>query len=72
MELNIGFIALEMIVVTLEYLLQHDNAQPQTSLNTVEHIVNIGWSVIPHPPFSPDLAPSDFHLFGLMKDGLRG
>ena len=26
----------------------------------------------PHPPYSPDLALSDFHLFGPMKDGLRG
>jgi hypothetical protein len=28
--------------------------------------------VLPHPPYSPDLAPSDFHLFGPMKGGLRG
>jgi len=25
-----------------------------------------------HPPYSPDLAPSDFHLFGPMKEYLRG
>ena len=24
------------------------------------------------PPYSPDLAPSDFHLFDPPKDGLRG
>jgi len=41
-------------------------------LKTVEHIANLGWTVLPHPPYSPDLAPSDFHLFGPMKDGLRG
>jgi hypothetical protein len=41
-ELNIGFNALEIMVATLEYLLQHDNVRPQTSLKTVEHIVNIG------------------------------
>jgi hypothetical protein len=57
-ERDIGFSALEMMVTTLEYLLQHDNAQPQTTLKTVEHIVNIGWTVIPHSPFRPDLAPS--------------
>jgi hypothetical protein len=28
--------------------------------------------VLPHPPYSPDLAPSDFHLFGPLKDALRG
>jgi histone-lysine N-methyltransferase SETMAR len=32
------------------YLLQHDNARPHTSLNTMEHIVNLSWSVVPHPP----------------------
>jgi hypothetical protein len=25
-----------------------------------------------HPPYSPDLAPSDFHLFGYPKDRLQG
>jgi histone-lysine N-methyltransferase SETMAR len=25
-----------------------------------------------HPPYSPDLAPSDFYLFGHMKGLLRG
>ena len=41
---------------------------PHTSLKTVEHIVNLGWTVVPHPPCSPDLAPYDFHLLGPMKD----
>jgi hypothetical protein len=27
---------------------------------------------IPHPPYSPDLAPSDFWLFGRIKTGLAG
>ena len=31
-----------------------------------------GWKVLPHPPYSPDLAPSDFFLFGPLKDFLRG
>jgi len=25
------------------------------------------WAKGPHPPYSPDLAPSDYHLFGPMK-----
>jgi len=54
------------------FQLQHNNARPHTNLKTVEHTVNLGWTVIPHPPYSSDLAPSDFHLFGPMKDGLRG
>ena len=25
-----------------------------------------------HPPYRPDLAPSDYHLFGPLKEALRG
>ena len=25
-----------------------------------------------HPPYRPDLAPSDYHLFRLLKEALRG
>uniref|UniRef100_A0A8R1E6Y2 Histone-lysine N-methyltransferase SETMAR n=1 Tax=Caenorhabditis japonica TaxID=281687 RepID=A0A8R1E6Y2_CAEJA len=28
--------------------------------------------VLPHPPYSPDLAPTDFHLFHPLQDNLRG
>jgi plasmid stabilization system protein ParE len=31
-----------------------------------------GWELLSHPPYSPDLAPSDYHLFGPLKDRLRG
>jgi histone-lysine N-methyltransferase SETMAR len=45
-------------------LLQHDKTRRHTSLRTREHTTKMGWRVLPHPPYSPDLAPSDFHLFG--------
>jgi len=45
---------------------------PIPVLRPWKHIANLGWTVLPHPPYSLDLAPSDFHLFGPMKDGLRG
>jgi len=54
------------------FLLQHEKTRPHASLKTVEPIIYLDWTVVPHPPYSPDLAPSDFHLFGPMKDGLRG
>jgi histone-lysine N-methyltransferase SETMAR len=37
------------------FLLQHDNPRPHTSFKTVERIVNLGWIIIPHPLYSPDL-----------------
>jgi histone-lysine N-methyltransferase SETMAR len=30
------------------------------------------WNVLPRPLYSPDLTPSDFHLFGPLRDVLRG
>lgn len=31
-----------------------------------------GFDLLDHPPYSPDLAPSDFYLFRCMKKHLRG
>jgi histone-lysine N-methyltransferase SETMAR len=31
-----------------------------------------GWEVFEHPAYSPDLAPSDFHLFPKLKEFLGG
>jgi transposase len=31
-----------------------------------------GWEILEHPPYSPDLAPSDYHLFRSMEHWLRG
>ena len=28
--------------------------------------------LIPHPPYSPDIAPSDYHLFLSLSNQLRG
>jgi histone-lysine N-methyltransferase SETMAR len=39
-----------------------------TRLKTQEAITKLGWIVLPYPPYSPDLAPSDFHLFAALKD----
>lgn len=53
------------------FLLQHDSTRPHASWKVVEHVLKLVWAVQPHPPQSPDLAPSDLHLFWLVKDGLH-
>ena len=55
-----------------QILLQHDNARPHAALRTQEAIQKLGWTTLPHPPYSPDLAPSDYHLFGKLKKSLCG
>lgn len=58
--------------LTRGVLLQQDNARPHTSQATMAAISDLGFELVPHPPYSPDLAPSDFWLFGQMKEPLRG
>jgi len=53
-------------------ILQHNNARPHNALLTLEKIENVGWEVLSHPPYSPDLAPSDYHLFGFVKNRMQG
>ena len=51
---------------------QHDNARPHASETVRQKLDSLGWTVIPHPPFSPDLAPSDYHIFHSLSNHLRG
>ena len=49
-----------------------DNCRVHNSKMTTEAIENLGFKRAPHPPYSPDLAPSDFFLFGYTKNKLKG
>ena len=50
---------------------QHDNAKPHVAEIVKEKIAIFGWEPLPHPPYSPDLAPSDYHLFRSLSNHLR-
>lgn len=39
---------------------------------TREIISRLNWEILPHPPYSPDLAPSDYHLFLNLQNSLNG
>jgi len=52
--------------------LLHDNACPHTAAHTVDNLRALKFEVLKHPPYSLDLAPSDFHLFVPMKEHVRG
>ena len=45
----------------------HDNAPVHTSAVATAKLVELGYELLPHPPYSPDLAPCDFFLFPNME-----
>ena len=52
--------------------LLHDNARPHVSKLTRAEINKLGWETLPHAPYSPDMAPSDFWMFGALQRHLDG
>lgn len=53
-------------------LLLHDNAPVHKARVAVSAVASCGFEEINHPPYSPDLAPSDYFLFPSLKKDLRG
>jgi histone-lysine N-methyltransferase SETMAR len=53
-------------------LLLHDNARPHSATATVQTVQQLGFELLPHHPYSPDPAPSDYHIFGSLKETLCG
>ncbi|GFV37659.1 histone-lysine N-methyltransferase SETMAR [Trichonephila clavipes] len=49
-----------------------DNARPHTSLFTRQKLLQLEWDTKPHPPYFPDLAPSDYYLFRSLQNFLDG
>lgn len=52
--------------------LHFDNARPHTARKVTQYMGVRHMKRAPHPPFSPDIAASDFYLFGYLKDRLAG
>ena len=50
--------------------MSHDNGSPHTHSDVTDYLIEEGIEIIPHPPFSPDLAPCDFWLNDYNKSNL--
>ena len=50
-----------------------DNAKSHRSQRSIQHVKNtLLWDKIEHSPYSPDVAPSDYHVFLSLKNFMRG
>jgi transposase len=54
-------------MLTKGIVILRDNTRPNTAAHTNALIKLFNWEIFDHPPYSPDLAPSNYHLFTKMK-----
>ena len=53
-------------------VLHHANAWLHTSLMSRQKLREFGWEVLMPPPYSPDITPSNYHLFRSLQNSLHG
>jgi transposase len=58
-----------MLIDGVELL--HGNALPSTAARTRALLEHFNWELFDHPPYSSDLAPSEYHLVTHLKNWLR-
>ena len=54
-----------------DWFLHHDNTPARTALSVTRYLASLGWTVIPHPLYSLDLAPCHFFLFPTVKKNIE-
>lgn len=52
-------------------ILLHDNARPHISMMTRQKLHELGYETLDHPPYSPDLSPTDYHFFKHLDNFLK-
>ncbi|UYV64854.1 hypothetical protein LAZ67_3002172 [Cordylochernes scorpioides] len=55
-----------------DWILHVGNARPHTAHVVLQFLAKHSTIQIPHPPYSPDLAPNDFFLYPKLKINLKG
>ena len=58
--------------VTQVVLFLQDNDPSHLALATQKELADLSFQCLDHPPYSPDLTPSDYHLFPGLKKQLKG
>ena len=55
-------------LLTTDVLLLHNNAWSHVVTATQQPLQHFMWTIFKQPSYSPELVPSDFHLFSILKD----
>jgi len=58
--------------IATNWILHHDNATAHAVFFVAQFLTSKGITVMPQPPYSPDLAPCDFFLFQKTKSAVKG
>ena len=58
-------------LISTDVILHHDNASAHTSYSVLSAMHNLRYELLHHPPYSPDLTPSDYYLFPFSKKYLK-
>ena len=53
-------------------IFHHDNARPYVAKSVTKELSEFNWEILPHPPYFPDIAPYDYHLFRALQHFLVG
>ena len=60
------------LFISAQWHFHQDNAPLHNFILITYYLTKKGIKAVPHPPYSPDLAPCDFWLFPKLKGNLRG
>ncbi|QQP40773.1 Putative mariner transposase [Caligus rogercresseyi] len=55
-----------------KFIFHQDNARVHTCVVSMAKFYELSYELLPHPPYSPDLAPSDYFLLPNLKKWLAG
>uniref|UniRef100_A0A1I7X1E0 Histone-lysine N-methyltransferase SETMAR n=1 Tax=Heterorhabditis bacteriophora TaxID=37862 RepID=A0A1I7X1E0_HETBA len=57
--------------ISKHIILHYDSTRPHARLATSQKIAELGLEILSHPPFFPDLAPSNYYLFLSLQNFLK-
>ena len=60
------------LVIRTGPILLHDNVRPYIARPMFQKLNELGYKVLPHPPYSSDLSPIDYHFLKHLDNFLQG